>query len=266
MAAVIGRKTLCMQCATTVLGLPSQRLRTSIQDVPDPVGPTIAEAPAENEDSSVHLRTNRRPSYPLIGNTYCRWRSLLCLSHPAEEAFASHSPLVIIRAAQHVGYLPAHMGDFEGWTMLAVRLGLLFYSFREKITRKDSRMVAYLIVSSALWILVSATTAKNYLLGLPFYLLLWLFSSMTVASFLRTANRHKRIIAWLMPLILCMYVGFHVVRSVYEFQNWLTTATPAGQENRRLTQSIAADLRAVLSNNDTFMWAPAYGFPATLEY
>ena len=63
-----------------------------------------------------------------------------------------------------------------------------------------------------------------------------------------------------------MYVGFHVVGGVYAFQNWPAVATLAGQENRQVTQSIAADLRAHLTNNDTFMWAPAYGFPATLEY
>jgi hypothetical protein len=185
---------------------------------------------------------------------------------PQRVFWSNPNPTLLSDLGYYWSYFPVHMGNFEGWTILAVGLALSFYSFRKKIARKDSRMVAYLAVSAALWTLVSSTTAKNYFAGLPFYLLLWLFSWTAVASFLRTANRHKRIIVWIMPLILCMYVGFHVVGGVYAFQNWPAVATLAGQENRQVTQSIAADLRAHLTNNDTFMWAPAYGFPSTLEY
>lgn len=162
---------------------------------------------------------------------------------------------------------PVHMGNLEGWAILAVGLALLLYSFRKKIARKGNRVIAYLVVSAALWILVSSTTAKNYFAGLPFYLMLWIFSWIVIASFLnKTASRHKRMIAWLVPLILCMYVSFNIVGGVYMFQNLPSAATLAGQENRQVTQVIARDLRTHLTNNDTFMWAPAYGFPAALEY
>jgi hypothetical protein len=185
---------------------------------------------------------------------------------PQRVFWSNPNPTLLSELGYYWSYFPVHMGNFEGWTILAVGLALSLYSFRKKIRRKDNRIIAYLGVSAALWILVSATTAKNYFAGLPFYLLLWLFSWTAVASFLRTASRRNRIVAWLLPLILCMYVGFHVVGGVYAFQSWPTTATLVGQENRQVTQSIAADLRASLTNNDTFMWAPAYGFPATLEY
>jgi len=185
---------------------------------------------------------------------------------PQRVFWSNPNPTLLSEFGYYWSYFPVHMGNFEGWAILAVGLALSLYSFRKKILRKDSRMIAYLAVSTALWIMVSAAAAKNYFAGLPFYLLLWLFSWTAVASFSRTAHRHKRIIIWLMPLILCMYVGFHVVGGVYAFQNWPAVATLAGQENRQVTQSIAADLRAHLTNNDTFMWAPAYGFPATLEY
>jgi len=186
---------------------------------------------------------------------------------PQQVFWSNPNPTLLSEFGYYWSYFPVHMGNFEGWAMLVVGLALSLYSFRKKIVRRDSRMAAYLVVSTALWIMVSATPAKNYFAGLPFYLLLWLFSWAVVASFLnRRAKHHKRIIAWLMPLILCMYVSFQIVGGVYAFQNWPATATLAGQENRQVTQSIAADLRTHLTNNDIFMWAPAYGFPATLEY
>jgi hypothetical protein len=182
---------------------------------------------------------------------------------PQRVLWSNPNATVLSDLRYYWNYFPVHMGNFEGWAILAVGLALSFYSFLRK--SKDGRMVAYLAVSGALWLLVSATTAENYFLGLPFYLMLWLFGWAVLASFLMAVH-HKGSIRWLMVLILCMYVGFQVVGGVYAYQNWPTVATLAGQENRQVTQRIAADLRAVLTNNDTFMWAPAYGFPATLQY
>ena len=38
------------------------------------------------------------------------------------------------------------------------------------------------------------------------------------------------------------------------------------EENRVVTQRIARDLRSLMGDEDTFMWVPAYGYPASLHY
>jgi len=163
-------------------------------------------------------------------------------------------------------FFPVHIGYVEGWAMLIIGLALSLFSFCRRTGRKDSRIIAYLGMSAALYVFMSAIPNKSYFAGLSYYLLLWIFSWMVLSSFLGTRAYRNKVVPWLLVLILCVYAGFYVAGGFYSLQNWPTDRRLAMQENRQVVQHIAMDMRSLLTNNDRFMWAPAYGFPAALQY
>jgi len=137
---------------------------------------------------------------------------------------------------------------------------------RRAVGRRDVRLMALLGVSIALYVLVSVSLNKNYFLGLPYYLMLWAFSWSALASVLEKRVRRNHFTSWALLLIVCTYAGVQAAGGFYSLENWSSQSRLAAQENRQVVQRIAADLRSILANNDTFMWAPAYGFPAALQY
>jgi len=204
--------------------------------------------------------------WALVGGARSTWEYLY-VNFTVQSAFYSNVyPTFLSEATYYWNYFPTHIGNLEGWTILVIGLALSLFSFCKRTGRKDSRIIAYLGTPAALYILLSVASNKNYFAGLSYYLLLWLFSWTVLASFLRTRACRNRIVSSLLLLILCMYAGFYVVAGFYSLQNVPMERRLAIQENKRVTQEIAMDLRSFLTNNDRFMWAPAYGFPAALQY
>ena len=161
---------------------------------------------------------------------------------------------------------PDHLGQFEGWVMLGIGLTLSFTTVRKGSKHDWSRVVGYIGLSAALYGSVSLAPAKNYFLGLPYYLLLWLFSWTMLAAFFKRWARPRNTRVLIVVLLVCLYAGSDVICAVHGLQNLPTAELRAARENRQLTQQIAMDLRAVLTDNDTFVWAPAFGYPAALLY
>jgi 4-amino-4-deoxy-L-arabinose transferase-like glycosyltransferase len=169
-------------------------------------------------------------------------------------------------AALYWRYFPFHMGPGEGWLLLGLGLVLwLVRVFRNKKPVAD-RLLAYLLVAAGLYGLVSATPNKNLFLGLPYYLLLWVFSWRALASFLGAASMGSRIARSCLVLISIGYGVVVVGAAGYALHQWPVENQQGLLENRTTTQRIASDLRSFLGNDDFFMWAPAYGYPATLQY
>jgi hypothetical protein len=161
---------------------------------------------------------------------------------------------------------PYHMGHVESWVVLGAALALLLALAWKRDAHRDTRTIAYLGLSAALYGLASATPNKNYFVGLPYYLLLWVFAWAVLAAMLGAWTNGSRIGAWALVSVSCIYAAAVVAGGVYALRNSPAEERRPGLENREVTQRIAKDLRAVLTDDDPFMWVPAYGYPAALQY
>jgi hypothetical protein len=161
---------------------------------------------------------------------------------------------------------PLHIGWIESWTMLGIGLALSLASVLRKSTHKDSLIIAYLGISGALYLLITVTPNKNFIIGLPFYFLLWIFSWRALTPFLTRWVTRNRIAPWVLISILLVYTGFSVGGGFYALQNWTDESSRTWAGNTQVVKQIATDMRAVLKNTDCFMWAPLFGFPAALQY
>jgi len=160
-----------------------------------------------------------------------------------------------------------HMGHAEGWVGLGVGLLALAITWR-RTGHIDKRLLSYLALSAVLYGLVSATPNKNFFVGLPYYLLLWLFSWAALATIVKTwihSNRNRTVI-WILPLVLCLYVGAIIGGGFYALQNWPVEERGVGPGNRAVTLQIAQDLKGILVASDCFTYLPAFGYPAALQY
>jgi hypothetical protein len=180
--------------------------------------------------------------------------------------WSSPSPTLLSEITYYWKLFPVHLGPVESWGILAVALGLSLRTMRKRARDRDTRIVAYLGLSAAMYGVVSAAPTKNYFLGLPFYLLLWIFCWATIGPSVRRWTHSKRTRSLLLVLVVCAYVGVNVVGGSYGVYHY-----PAGEvlvlgENRQTVHQIAVDMRSYLTNDDKFMYAPAYGFPGTLQY
>lgn len=233
----------------------------------------------------VVLVNRRRPSFRISA---CLWALLPFGILVFPWAFAGGARLVagylysgltaqrVLYANPHATFLsealyywklfPYHMGRVEGWAILAGGLGLYIASLCKRTARRDIRMLAYLGLSAALYGLVSATPNKNYFVGLPYYLLLWVFAWAVLGPILGAWTNRSRVGAWILVCVSCIYGGAMVAGGVYAVRNWPAEQRRAGPEDREVTRRIAKDLRAVLTDDDTFMWVPAYGYPGALQY
>jgi hypothetical protein len=114
--------------------------------------------------------------------------------------------------------------------------------------------------------LVTVTSAKNYFLGLPYYFLLWIFSWAVLASGLKRwadASPHRRAV---LVLVSCAYAGVVILGGFYALWQWPAEEKKIGQKNREVTMRLASDLKRTLTARDLFAWAPAFGYPAALQY
>jgi hypothetical protein len=180
--------------------------------------------------------------------------------------WSSSSPTLLSEASYYWKLFPVHLGCVESWGILAVALGLSLTMMRKRARDPDTRMIAYLGLSGALYGVVSAAPNKNYFLGLPFYLLLWVFSWATLAPSIKRWTHGKRVRSWLLLIVVGTYVGLNVVGGSYGLYHYPAGALLVLDENRQTVHEIAVDMRSHLTNDDRFMYAPAYGFPGTLQY
>jgi uncharacterized membrane protein (DUF485 family) len=158
---------------------------------------------------------------------------------------------------------PIHMGALEGWGVLTIGLVLFARSFVKGNDR--CKIIAYLGIPLVLWLVVSFTPDKNYFLGLPYYLFIWLFSWIILAPFLQ-AHASRRVLGLLMIVIICAYTGFYALGGIYSIEALPAEERLEAASNRQVVMIIAANLRSFLNDGDCFIWAPAYGIPATLQY
>ena len=159
-----------------------------------------------------------------------------------------------------------HMGRYEGWLFLGLGLVWWLARIRKGRGKGDGRLLAWLLVAGALYALASATPNKNLFLGLPYYLLLWLFSWAALAHSLNTLSRRSRLARICLILLPTLYGSIVVGAAFYALHYWPLEKQLRPLESREATQQIARDLRGFLTNEDPFVWVPFYGFPAALQY
>jgi len=163
-------------------------------------------------------------------------------------------------------FFALHIGWIESWTMLGIGLALSLAGVLGKPSHKGSRIIAYLGISGALYLIITATPNKSWIIGLPFYLLLWIFSWSVLTPFLAKWIARNRIAPWLLISILLVSIGFNVGGGFYVLQNWTDEGRRTWADNAQVVKQIATDMRAVLNNTDSFMWVPLYGSPASLQH
>jgi len=103
-------------------------------------------------------------------------------------------------------------------------------------------------------------------LALPCYLVLWIFSLSSLATAINLMRSWKIGLSSAVLGTALLYAGFLGVDGYRSLARWPSYELQEGSYNRAVMQEIARDLRKVLSNDDSFMWMPAYGNPATLLY
>ncbi len=185
---------------------------------------------------------------------------------PGRALYSNPNATFLSEAIYYWKLFPDHIGQVESWTMLGIGLTLAAVTLWKGKRHTDSRIICYLGLSLAIYVLVSAIPNKNYFIGIPYYLLLWLISWITLAPLLKKWSARSRMKKWILVLVLCTYVGFNLVGGLYGLYNWPVWEQRAAEHNKHATQQIAADLRALLRNNDLFISAPAFGYPNALQY
>lgn len=159
-----------------------------------------------------------------------------------------------------------HMGQWESWLVLGCGLVLWLARVHKEREQGHGRLLAYLLVAGFLYGLVSATPNKNLFLGLPYYLLLWLFSWAALAPSLTAFGLRNRLARTCLILFPTLYGGIVVGAAFYALHHWPVEKQLRPLESRKATEQIAGDLRAVLTQDDAFVYVPFYGYPAALQY
>lgn len=174
-------------------------------------------------------------------------------------------PTFVSEATYYWQLFPLHFGYFESWILVALGLAATLASLVRFGILRCREMLGYLIIAIALYGLVSASLDKNYFLGLPFMLILWILTWRSLCPYLKEwfAHRKKFIVAL---LFLSIYVTVNVFAGFSGAYGLPAYEQRYMAENRNTVRNIAADMRLFLNNSDCFMYAPAYGFPATLQY
>jgi len=180
--------------------------------------------------------------------------------------YSNPQPTFLSEATYYWKSLPLHMGPVEGWALLGAGLVTISAFAWRKVEPRDHRLLAYVCLSLVLYGVVSSTPARNIFLGLPYYLLLWLFSWAAVAALVKSwSNRHASR-TWIPVLVSSLYVSTVVFAGFYALHNWPTEKRQTEHGNLEVTRQISRDLRTILTDGDTFMWAPGPSYPNSLLY
>lgn len=164
-------------------------------------------------------------------------------------------------------WLIKHMGWLTVGLAAASPL-FLIVAHRWRPTAKSPIHAAlpYLCIAAALYGLVSATPAKNFFLGLPCYLILWIYCWISLTSVMDSLRSAKSKLSWGLLSMAIIIVGVVGIKGVQNVRTWRGNEFEEGEQDRMVMKKMAMDLRQVLSNGDTFIAMPAYGNPDTLKF
>ena len=183
----------------------------------------------------------------------------------SRHVYGNPQATVLSETTHYWRWFPFHMGRAEGWIVLGV--GLVSAAIALKKGQRDTRVWAYAGLAVALYLGVCVTPSKNAFNGLPYYLMLWVFGWTAFALILPALASHHRRIPYVLLVVSCLYVAGWIAGSFYALQNWTDEGRVAGAKNREAVLQIAGDLKELLGPGDCFgAGAPAFGFPATLQY
>ena len=143
---------------------------------------------------------------------------------------------------------------------------LLWLSNKTKNTERPPVYLQfiYLIIAIALYCLVSLIPPKNYFVGLPCYLTLWIFCVGSVSLLIASFQPSRA--AWGLFLIAITTVCFIGIGAVNGLRTWQGHEFEEGRQDRIALQQIAKDLRQLLSNQQSFISMSAYGAPGTILF
>jgi hypothetical protein len=160
-------------------------------------------------------------------------------------------------------HFPSHIGQFESWLILGAGF-LSFLLAWVKLKRTDSKLLAYLCLSVALYIVPSITPNKNFFVGLSYYLLLWLFSWAALTPILLWVS-HNRFKAGLLTLA-ALYTATTIFGGFYSLQIFPVGYKQAGLNNRHKLQQVSNYLQSTLTTDDCFVLPDYFQYSSYIYY
>jgi hypothetical protein len=117
-----------------------------------------------------------------------------------------------------------------------------------------------------LYSLVSASLLKNYFLGLPCYLIVWIFCWVSLSQLMLSWKTQKNKTSWYLLGFATVVTAVVAIEGARHIGSWKGHDLEEGRQDRAAMQQIAVDLRQVASNEQSFVSMPTYGVPATLLF
>jgi hypothetical protein len=153
-------------------------------------------------------------------------------------------------------FLPLFLGT-EGIVLLT--LGFLCFVLNWRRCSEKGSSLAYLALAAAWYLMMSFTAAKNPFLGLPFYLVLWLFSLIAIAAALRRIS-HVSWAKWIPPTLAAIFAFWILSGAISFLLQPPSEAIVLARQNRAMIQQAAYDAAAFLGPEDCFATADFFGF------
>jgi hypothetical protein len=164
-------------------------------------------------------------------------------------------------------FLVRHMGWMTvAFASLTPVLLFLSRAKRRAVKASIDQPLAYLIIAAALFAAVALSVLRNYFLGLPSYLLLWIYCWVSFVSWMNpVSTRTKRVSSGLL-FVAALSIVVAGVQGIRNMHTWNGNEFAEGHQDRLALQELAFDLRHELSNKQGFVSMPAYGSPATILF
>jgi hypothetical protein len=191
-----------------------------------------------------------------------KWIYTYLGTHLGKNIYANPDRTLWTECAFYWQVFPYHLGQVEGWLALAAAGGLALWALRHVRNGGDYRPAAVLGLAAALYALLTATPNKNYFVGLPFFLAVWLAAWLGLAWL---AGRWRAL-----PNLLLGGAAVHAAAvaaaGCWALAHWPAGDLAAGPANKAAVRQMARDLSELLTPEDHFAYVVLYGFPTTLEY
>jgi 4-amino-4-deoxy-L-arabinose transferase-like glycosyltransferase len=159
-----------------------------------------------------------------------------------------------------------HLGVIDGLGLLACALVGFGLTLQRNVRRRDFRASAYLIIALILYGIVSASPSKNFFLGLPFFLVLWLFAWTSLAPILKSAADKSRIASVLPAAVAVLYPSLTFAAFGYAAKHWPADQIRHAAQTRATIQELVYDVNQILTGSDRFLSATLFGVPAAFYY
>jgi hypothetical protein len=159
-----------------------------------------------------------------------------------------------------------HMGVIDGLGLLACALIGFIFSLHRNFLRRNFATTTYLIIALVLYGIVSAYPSKNIFIGLPFFLVLWLFSWMSLAPVLKSAADISRIASFVPVTVAVFYSSLTLAAFGYAVKHWPAYQIQQAAQTRATIQEMVHDLNKILTEPDRFLSASFFGVPATFSF